>query len=71
MPRHGRRRDRDHRYEPDIDGNIDVLLYDAEMHGTLSGDVIVFENVFDSGMDLYFVREGGSVPAEGPVPVGG
>ena len=59
------------RYELDDDGNIDVLLYDAEMHGTLSGDVIVFENVFDSGMDLYFVREGGSIPAEGSKPVGG
>ena len=51
------------RYELDDNGNIDIMLYDGEMHGVLTDNKIVFKNVFDSDMDLIFYKEGTVVPA--------
>ena len=51
------------RYELDDDGNLDIMLYDGEMHGILTDNKIVFKDVFDSGMDLVFYKEGTAAPA--------
>ena len=50
-----------------LDGETFTLTKDGiDMTGTLSGGVLFLENILDTGVDLYFTKDGSMIPAETP-----
>ena len=50
-----------------LEGEAFTLNQDGvDLTGTLSGGVLILENIMDTGVDLYFTKDGSMVPAETP-----
>ena len=48
-----------------LEGEIFTLSEDGiDLTGTLSGGVLIFENIMDTGVDIYFTKDGSMVPVE-------
>ena len=52
-----------------LEGDAFTISADGlDLTGTLSGGVLFLENIMDTGVDLYFTKDGSMIPAETPAP---